>query len=101
MSYRALEIYVEEVDQWHGKPLYAAIIEQARKSGLAGATAFRGILGYGHAAKMHSMHMLDLAEDLPVLVKVIDEESKIHAFLEDSKEILARTRLFTYNVESL
>lgn len=101
MSYRVVEIYVEEVDQWHGRPLYAALIQLAREKGLSGATAFRGIMGYGHAHKIHSVHLLDLAEDLPIVVKLIDESEKIDAFLEGAREMLAKARIFTYLVESL
>jgi PII-like signaling protein len=76
-----LRIFVGESDQWHGKPLYEALILKAREMGLAGATMMRGLMGYGAKSRIHTAKLLRLSEDLPVVVEIVDSEEKINAFL--------------------
>src|SRR6185312_5666988 len=76
-----LRIFVGESDRWNGKPLYEAIVLKARKEGLAGATVIRGPMGFGHSSHLHTSKILRLSEDLPVIVEIVDDESKINGFL--------------------
>ena len=76
-----LRVFVGESDRWHGKPLYEAIVQEARHQGLAGATVFRGFEGYGAHSRIHTSRILRLSEDLPILVEIVDAEDKIQAFL--------------------
>jgi PII-like signaling protein len=76
-----LRVFVGESDRWHGKPLYEAIVQEARRQGLAGATVFRGFEGYGAHSRIHTSRILRLSEDLPILVEIVDAEDKIQAFL--------------------
>lgn len=78
---RALSIFVGESDQWHGRPLYAAIIEKAREAGLAGATATRGLMGFGAHSRIHTASILRLSEDLPIVVQMVDLPRRIEKFL--------------------
>lgn len=101
MPLTALEIYLEETDQWHGKPLYAALIELARQEGIAGATAYRGIMGFGESAKIHSMHVLDISEDLPVLIRIMDEPQKVASLVQKVRAITSDAKLISWQVEAL
>lgn len=66
----------------HGHlPLYEWIIQQAREHGLAGATAFRGIQGFGAHSRLHTAKILRLADDLPILIEIVDAKDKIESFL--------------------
>jgi PII-like signaling protein len=76
-----LRIYVNESDRWEGKPLYEAIIRAARDQGLAGATALRGIEGFGANNRIHTVKILRLSEDLPIVIEIIDDASRISAFV--------------------
>ncbi|HEU4674107.1 MAG TPA: DUF190 domain-containing protein [Candidatus Limnocylindrales bacterium] len=78
-----IRIYIGESDQWHGRPLYEAIVHLLRERGLAGATVLRGIEGFGANAHIHTTRILRLSEDLPVLVEVVDEEERIRAILPE------------------
>ena len=62
---RRVRIYIGESDQWRGKTLYVAIVQEARKRGLAGATVARGIMGYGAGSVIHEPHIFRLSNDLP------------------------------------
>jgi PII-like signaling protein len=76
-----LRIFVGESDRLKGKPLFEAIVQEARQQGLAGATVFRGFEGFGARSRIHTSRILRLSEDLPILVEIVDAEDKIQAFL--------------------
>ncbi len=76
-----LRIFIGENDKHDGKPLYEWLIQEAKKHGLAGATAVRGLEGYGAHSRIHTAKLLDLSTDLPVIVEIIDELEKIEKFL--------------------
>jgi PII-like signaling protein len=78
---RLLRIFVGESDRWHGKPLYEAIVEVARREGLAGATVLRGIEGFGADSRLHTSRILRLSEDLPVVIEIVDRPERIEAVL--------------------
>lgn len=77
----ALKVYVGERDKHGHVPLYEWIIQQAREQGLAGATAFRGIEGFGAHSQVHTTKILRLTDDLPILIEIIDTKEKIESFL--------------------
>lgn len=78
---KLVRIFLGESDRWKGQPLYVAIVEAMRKAGLAGATVFKGILGFGAHSVVHAARIVDLSSDLPVAIEVVDTEEKIAAFL--------------------
>ena len=84
-----VRIYLGESDQWHGRPLYQAILERLRERKLAGATVLRGIEGFGAKQHLHSTRILSLSQDLPILIEVVDTEEKIRAVLPELDEMLA------------
>ncbi|MGH2512472.1 MAG: DUF190 domain-containing protein [Candidatus Limnocylindrales bacterium] len=78
-----VRVYVGESDQWHGQPLYHAIVVRLRELGAAGVTVLRGIEGFGAHAHLHTVRILRLSEDLPVLIEMIEEESRARRFLAE------------------
>ena len=74
-----LRIFIGESDRYEGKPLYEAIVEEARRQNLGGATVFRGLLGYGAHSRMHTAKLLRLSEDLPVVIEIVDSTEKIQS----------------------
>lgn len=78
-----VRIYIGESDQWHGKPLYQAIVAFLRDRGIAGATVLRGIEGFGAKAHLHTSRILQLSQDLPVLIEVVDQEDRLRSVLPE------------------
>ncbi len=76
-----LRIFIGESDRWGGMPLYEAIVQEARKQGLAGATVFRGFEGFGAHSRIHTARILRLSEDLPIVVEIVDSMERIQNFL--------------------
>ncbi|MBI2837574.1 MAG: DUF190 domain-containing protein [Acidobacteria bacterium] len=76
-----LRIFIGESDRWGGMPLYEAIVQEARKQGLAGATVFRGFEGFGAHSRVHTARILRLSEDLPIVIEIVDSMERIQSFL--------------------
>ncbi|WP_181804695.1 DUF190 domain-containing protein [Streptomyces shenzhenensis] len=83
-----LTVYIGEDDTWHHKPLYTEIVHRAHTAGLAGASVFRGIEGFGASSRIHTCRLLSLSEDLPVAVVVVDTEERVRAFLPQLDELV-------------
>lgn len=90
-----LTVLVGEEDVWHRKPLYAEIVHRARHAGLAGASVFRGIEGFGSSHIVHTQRLLSLSEEMPVAIVVVDTEERVRAFLPQLDELLADGGLVT------
>lgn len=78
---KLLRIFVGEDDEHEGRPLYEAIVLVLRDNGLAGATVFRGMMGFGRSSVLHSAHVLRLSEDLPIVIECVDRETRIEQVL--------------------
>ncbi|MGH2587861.1 MAG: DUF190 domain-containing protein [Dehalococcoidia bacterium] len=76
-----LRIFIGDSDTWHGKSLHLAIVEEAKRQGLAGATVLRGMEGFGAHSRIHTTRLMDISQDLPIVVEIVDDEAKIMAFL--------------------
>ncbi|MGW3911706.1 DUF190 domain-containing protein [Streptomyces sp. NPDC005070] len=83
-----LTVLIGENDTWHHKPLYAEIVHRAHAAGLAGASVFKGIEGFGASSLIHTSRLLSLSEDLPVAVVVVDTEERVRAFLPQLDELV-------------
>jgi len=98
-----LRIFIGEDDRYQSMPLYEAIVQAARKRGMAGATVLRGQIGFGAHSRIHTTKILRLSEDLPIVVEIVDEPEKIKAFLPELDEMIAeglvtleKIRVITY-----
>jgi len=76
-----LRIFFGENDKHQGKPLYEAIVQLARQQHMAGATVLRGPMGFGHSTSLHRSNFLEISENLPIIVEIVDSSDKINALL--------------------
>ncbi|QZZ19925.1 DUF190 domain-containing protein [Leptothermofonsia sichuanensis E412] len=90
-DFERLTIYVGESDQWQGKPVHLALVEEARRHGLVGATVVRGMTGYGkhNQERIKFLGIIELSSDLPMVVTLIDRTDKIEQFLPLVQEMVA------------
>lgn len=78
---KLLRVFLGEADKIKHSALCEVIVQEARKAGLAGATMWRGEMGFGATSRMRTARILDLSTDLPVIIEIVDEEAGIRAFL--------------------
>ena len=77
-----LRIFVGEADRYDTRPLYEWIVAEAKAQGLAGATVLRGLMGFGpHSRVIHTFKIERLAEDLPIIIELVDRPDKVESFL--------------------
>jgi PII-like signaling protein len=74
---KLMRIFMGEADRWHDEPLYDAIVKKLRMMDIAGATVYRGILGYGTKGHTHKQSFFHVARDLPIMVAVVETEEKL------------------------
>ncbi len=77
-----LRIFLGEDDKYMGRPLYEEVVVQAQQAGMAGATVFRGYIGYGRSSGLHMGKILRSSRDAPVVIEILDSEEKANAFLD-------------------
>lgn len=78
-----MRVHIGESDKYEGQQLYKAIIQLLRDRNYAGATVFRGIMGFGASTHMHSNRMEILSFDMPIVVECVEVEERIAAILPD------------------
>jgi PII-like signaling protein len=76
---KMLRVFIGEADKWHDEPLYDAIVKKLRMLDIAGATVYRGILGYGAKGHQHKKSFFHVSRDMPIMLSVIDTADKIAA----------------------
>jgi len=76
-SAKLMRVFLGEADRWHGEPLYDAIVKQLRRMDIAGATVYKGILGYGAKGHTHKQSFFHVAHDLPIMISVVESEEKL------------------------
>jgi PII-like signaling protein len=74
-------IFVNSTDQWHGRPLYSAIVQLCQEKGIAGATVVRCVEGFGSSRRLHTSRLLELSQNLPVRIEVVDLPERVEPLL--------------------
>jgi PII-like signaling protein len=85
---KLLRIHIGELDRARHRPLFEVLVNEARATGLSGATVLRGIESFGASSVVHRSRLLELSEDLPIVVEIVDAEEKIRGYLERIDPIL-------------
>ncbi len=96
-----LTIFIGDSDRWHHKPLSSEIVHRAHTAGLAGASVLRGVEGYGASSIVHTSRLLSMSDDMPIVVIIVDEAEKIHAFLPQVDELITHGMVILDDVKVL
>jgi hypothetical protein len=96
---KRLTLYLCEHDTYQHHSLAVEVVRRAQAAGLAGATMFRGIEGYGASRRVHTARFLTLSEDLPVCVVVIDSAEAIDRFVHQLDELVEEALAVVEDVE--
>ena len=101
-----MRIHIGESDKFEGHPLYQQIVELLRKRHYAGCTVFRGMMGFGANAHLHTDRFLELSSDLPIVVECVDTPERIEAILPEMDGMiggglitLERVRVIMYRAD--
>ncbi len=94
-----VRIFFGESERWGHQPLSVALVERLRREGFAGATVIHGIAGFGGRSVLHTAHLLELSEDLPVLVEVVDSQEHVDRLLPILDEMVHEGLVTTEKVQ--
>ncbi|TAK35945.1 MAG: DUF190 domain-containing protein [Saprospiraceae bacterium] len=89
---KLLRIFIGESDKVGQQPLYEALVFEAKKLGLSGATVTRGTMGFGANSKVHTAKLFEISSDLPMVVEIVDTEEKIRAFTKIVEHLFEQTK---------
>ena len=89
---KLLRIFIGENDKIGQQPLYEAIVFEAKKKGLSGATVTRAIMGFGANSKVHSTKLFEISSDLPLVIEIVDTEEKIKEFTKIVEQLFEDTK---------
>lgn len=87
---KLLRVFVGESDRIGHQPLYEAILLSAREKGLAGGTVLKGMMSYGASSHIHLARLIELSEDLPIIIEIVDYDEKIDAFMPVLNELFEK-----------
>src|SRR5271169_3693885 len=96
---KQLTIFIGETDSYHHQGLYMAILQMLRREGCGGATATRGVAGFGASSLIHTSGILRLSMDLPLVLTVVDRPDRIDRILGPLQEMAPSALITVQEVE--
>jgi len=96
---KLLRLHFSEADRHQGKPLYEAVVERAKGLGIAGATVFRGLEGYGETTEIHRPHLM--RRDQPIVVTIVDTPDKIERLIPEAEALMDKGLIATSDVDCI
>jgi PII-like signaling protein len=96
---KRLTIFIGESDRHGHTPLATEIVHRAHAAGLAGASVFRGVEGFGASNHIHTTRILSLSDDLPIAITIVDTDERIAVFLAELDELITEGLVIVEDVE--
>jgi PII-like signaling protein len=96
---KRLRLFIGEAEVWQGKPLYQVVVEHARQHGIRGATVLRGIEGFGPEHHLSTERLPDIAENLPLIIEMVDSDERIEMLLPVLDRLMQRGMITVSPVE--
>lgn len=98
-----LRLILGESRSHDGRPLFRKLLEVLREEGMAGATVFKGVAGFGHDRSMHTIDIEVASFDLPLVIEVVDTQQqidrvlpKVEALMEGGVIMMERAHVIRY-----
>ncbi len=94
-----IKIYLKNIDKYNKESLWHLILERVKNSNLGGATIYKAVAGVGHSKKIHTFDILNLSQDIPLVIEIIDNKDKIDYFLKNNRDLLSKTFITLKQIE--
>jgi len=93
---RLLRLHFGEADRCDGRPLYEAVVDRCRQLGIAGATVFRGLEGFGETAGLHRRR-----HDHPIVVNIVDTPEAVARLIPELEKLMDTGMIAASDVEAI
>ena len=98
---KMVRVHISQKDQWNGKPLHEAILSICMEMGLAGATVYKGIEGFGSSTRIHHGSVWPGTNDPPIMISIIDREDQVARLLPRLEEMVFDGVIAVSDVEAI
>jgi hypothetical protein len=78
-----VSLYLSDGAKHHHVPVYTTILDFLFHNGIAGATVTKGVAGFGAKHRIHSAHILEISDHLPIKIEFIEKREKVDAVLPE------------------
>lgn len=85
---QCVRIYLNERDSAEGQPLYLTVLDRLRREGASGATALRGIAGFGAGHRLRTAGIADFSQQTPIIIEWLDRAERVARVLPALDELL-------------
>lgn len=82
-----LMVFLSEDDRAGHRGVHEQLLERARHDGMAGATVWRGVEGFGTSGRLRTTRFPDMAAGLPLAFELIDTPERVDAFMAVVKDL--------------
>lgn len=93
-----VSIYLSEGATYHGVPVYSSLLDFLFYRGVAGATVFKGVAGFGADHHMHAANIVEISDRLPIKIEFIDTREKVDELLGKLEELAGSGLIETQEV---
>lgn len=76
-------LYLSDDAKHHGIPIHASVLDFLFRHHIAGASVFKGVAGFGAGHRIHSAHILELSDHMPIKIEFIDTREKVESVMEE------------------
>ena len=93
------QIFIDKDEVFGTQPLYEYIIQYLLKHKVAGATAFRGVTGFGEHQQLKRPDSIFSFDEPPIMITFIDEDEKVVKTLTALRKRVSSGFIVTGKVE--
>jgi PII-like signaling protein len=98
---KQVTVFINSTDRYHSAPLYLAIVQRCQALGIAGATVTRCTEGYGAGQHLHTSRLLELSENMPLRIDIVDLPERIDPLLAELGGMIKEGLVTVANVRIL
>lgn len=80
-----VSVYINEADEWHGRPLHLELLRMLHRKGVAGGTVLRAVAGFTGKGGVETTSLVDAGGKLPLVIEFIDVAAKIESVMPELK----------------
>ena len=96
-----LKIYIDNTDRYKDELLWTYLLQAIQDANLSGATVYKAVAGVGNHKTIHTFEILNLSNEMPLIIEVIENKEKILDFLKENRDALKGLFITLSDIETL